>query len=280
MQQVIIITGASSGMGKTAVQLFNDRGWLVYAGARHENRIPQLENTTALRLDVTDDQSVQEFVDVMIKQAGRIDALLNVAGYGEYGIAEEVSMGKIKTEMDTNFLGAVRMAKAVLPTMRKQGSGRIVNVSSGVGVGYLPTSAYYAASKAALQIWSDTLDTEVTPFGIRSTVVMPGSTNTNFLEKMFASFNANKQSNSPYLPIMEGIKKLSKNYRVSATADDLAHVFYLAVTQSHPKLRYFNSFQDRLTAHFARNHPGMWRRVVEHIVKSMMTKYQFLSEWH
>lgn len=225
-----------------------------------------------MKLDVTGDQSVHEFVAAVVRQVGRVDALLNVAGYGEYGIAEEVPLAKIKAEMDTNFFGAVRMTKAVLPIMREQEGGRIVNVSSGVGVGYLPTGAYYAASKAALQIWSDTLDTEVAPFGIRSTVVMPGSTNTSFLDKMFTSFAANEQEDSPYLPIIEGIKKFSKNYHVNATAGDLAQVFYCAVTQTQPKLRYFNSFQDWLTTHLARNHPLIWHRIVNHVVKRMMPK--------
>lgn len=269
-QKVVIITGASSGMGKAAAKYFADQGWLVFAGARHPERIPQVKNVIANYLDITSDQAVAAFVAAVREKSARIDALINAAGYGEYGPAEEVTLPVIKNVMQTNFYGAVRMTKAVLPVMRQQGFGRIVNVSSGTGNAYLPTGAYYSASKAALQIWSDTLNAEITPFGLRATVVMPGSTNTNFIDKMFASFQRNHRANSVYQPLIDGIIKMSKGYPVNATAEDLAKLFYRAATDRHPRLRYFNRFQDRMSVYLARNHPVLWRWIVNRSTRQMM----------
>ena len=158
-QKIVAITGASNGMGFEAAELFAKRGWKVYAGARRVEKIPQYENNIkALKLDVTSSESNQAFVKKILDEAGHIDVLINNAGYGEYGPAEEIPMDKIRNQFETNFFGAVELTQLVLPTMRAQNYGRIVNISSIGGDVYMPLGAYYHATKAALQQWSDVLD--------------------------------------------------------------------------------------------------------------------------
>ncbi len=180
-QKIVAITGASNGMGFEAAELFAKRGWKVYAGARRVEKIPQYENNIkALKLDVTSSESNQAFVKKILDEAGHIDVLINNAGYGEYGPAEEIPMDKIRNQFETNFFGAVELTQLVLPTMRAQNYGRIVNISSIGGDVYMPLGAYYHATKAALQQWSDVLDLEVAQFGIRSVCVQPGGTQSSW----------------------------------------------------------------------------------------------------
>lgn len=174
--KVVAITGASNGMGYEAVQLFAKQGWQVFAGARRVEKIPKAPQITALKLDVTDTASNHTFVQQILEKAGRIDVLINNAGYGEFGAAEEVSLHAVRQQFEINFFGAVELTQLVLPTMHQQTSGRIINISSIVGDIYLPLGAYYNASKAALQQWSNVLDLEISPFGLRSIVVQPGDT--------------------------------------------------------------------------------------------------------
>ncbi|VDG20448.1 short-chain dehydrogenase/reductase [Lactobacillus backii] [Lactiplantibacillus mudanjiangensis] len=269
-QSVAIITGASSGMGKAAAELFAQKGWQVFGGARHVDAIPQQTNIHGYRLDVTDEDSVTTFMTAVMQETKRVDVLINVVGYGEYGPVEEVDVAAVETEFQTNYFGAVRMVQAVLPTMRQQGAGRIVNVSSGVGNVYMPTGSYYSASKAALQIWSDTLNLEVQPFGIQATVVMPGATKTNFLPKMAASFKRHTNPGSAYQPLMAGVQKMTAGYQANATAADLAVLFYRAATDNKPKLRYFNAISDRISVYVARNHPNLWHRLMTRNTARMM----------
>lgn len=171
-QKTVAITGASNGMGFEATKLFAKRGWKVYAGARRVDKIPQDgEKIRAIKLDVTDSDSNKAFVKQILDEAGHIDVLINNAGYGEYGPAEEITMDKIRKQFETNFFGAVELTQLILPTMRAQNYGRIVNISSIGGDVYMPLGAYYHATKAALQQWSDVLDLEVAQFGIRSVCV-------------------------------------------------------------------------------------------------------------
>lgn len=117
-QKIVAITGASNGMGFEAAELFAKRGWKVYAGARRVEKIPQYENNIkALKLDVTSSESNQAFVKKILDEAGHIDVLINNAGYGEYGPAEEIPMDKIRNQFETNFFGAVELTQLVLPTM-------------------------------------------------------------------------------------------------------------------------------------------------------------------
>lgn len=275
-KKVIAITGASNGMGAAALRLFAKRGWIVYGGARRVEKIPTGENVHAIRLDVTDSESNQQFINTILTDQHRIDVLINNAGYGEGGPVEDIPIENARQQLDTNFFGAVELTKLVLPAMRAQNNGRIVNISSIGGDLYMPFNAYYHASKAALQQWSDSLDMEVQPFGIRSVIVQPGGTQSSWGEIAVTNMRKNLKPNSPYAPFATAVANSlsSSDHMVSATSADLANVFYAAATDSHPKQRYFNSFGDRLIVRVARAHPKFFRAASSAILHHLGNKSQ------
>lgn len=260
--KVVAITGASSGMGKATAQLFAQQGWQVYGGARHTENIPHDKNIHALSLDVTNSESNHQFIDTVLKEQDRIDVLINDAGYGENGPVEDIPMDKVQKQFATNFFGAAELAKLVLPTMRQQGTGRIVNVSSIGGDIYSPLGAYYHASKAALQQWSDVLDLEVQQFGIRSIIVQPGGTQSAWGKITMANIRENLKENSAYTEFVTLLDKAlnSDSKGMTATSDDLAKVIYAAATDVNPKHRYFNSLTDHFSVMLARTFPVIYRR--------------------
>ncbi|MCF6160308.1 MAG: SDR family NAD(P)-dependent oxidoreductase [Furfurilactobacillus sp.] len=267
-KKTILITGASSGMGYAATKLFAQQGWTVYAGARRVEKIPTGTGIHPVVLDVTDDTSRKAFVRAA-KAETTIDVLLNNAGYGEYGPLEEVDSEKSHKQVETNLFGAAELTKLVLPSMRRQQSGRIVNISSIGGDVYSALGGWYHVTKHALNVWSDVLDTEIQQFGLRSVVVEPGGTQSSWSEIAMGSINKNVSANTPYQALIDGT--LSMINRVgsqsSATSEELAKVFYRAATDDRPKLRYYFSIGDRMMAHFARVHPNLFHRTVMSMVK-------------
>ena len=160
MEKVVLITGASNGMGFEAAKIFAANNWIVYAGARRLEKMAPLENSgvkTSI-LDVTDHQSNVDFVARALKEQGHIDVLVNNAGYGEYGPLEEVSLDTARKQLDTNLFGAADLAQLVLPSMRQQQSGRIVNISSIGANMYTPLGGWYHVTKFGLNVWSDVLE--------------------------------------------------------------------------------------------------------------------------
>ncbi len=177
--KVVLITGASSGFGKETASLLVDRGFKVYGTSRNPSAQATGGRQKILQLDVDSDESVDTCVKQLLEEAGRLDVLVNNAGYVLTGGVEETSVEEAKAQFETIFFGAVRMVKAVLPTMRKQGSGQIVNISSIAARLPVPFEPYYAAGKAALLSWSEALRYEVKNFGIRVSVLEPGFFRTN-----------------------------------------------------------------------------------------------------
>lgn len=272
-QQIVVITGASNGMGYEAAKLFASKGWKVYAGARRVEKIPSDDNIIAVKLDVTDSASNRSFVQTILDTEHRIDVLINNAGYGEFGPAEEIPMEKIRKQFETNFFGAVELAQLVLPTMRKQKFGRIVNISSIGGDIYMPFGAFYHATKAALQQWSDTLDVEVKAYNVRSIIVQPGGTASSWGEIAMQTARENMVENSDYANfanLLEGA--FSGDIGASATSADLAKIFYKAATDSKPKHRYFNSFGDRAVVHIGRAHPNLYVKLMGMMLKRLGKK--------
>ncbi|HCN74342.1 SDR family NAD(P)-dependent oxidoreductase [Pseudolactococcus plantarum] len=269
MKKVVVITGASNGMGLAAAKLFASKGWLVYGGARRVEKIPTEDGIHALRLDVTDHQSNTAFIETIIKEAGRIDVLINNAGYGEYGAVEEVPLSNAKKQFETNFFGAAELSQLVLPTMRQQKSGRIINISSiGANV-YLPLGSYYHATKAALQLWSDALDMEVKSFGVRSITIQPGLTRSAWGDIAMDNARKNAKEDSVYLPLLSrvgGLLTVNNNAFVSS-ADKIAALFYKAATDQRVKGRYFNSVADKMTVWFARSHPYLFNKTLGLMLK-------------
>ncbi|KRM12630.1 short-chain dehydrogenase [Paucilactobacillus suebicus DSM 5007 = KCTC 3549] len=270
-RRVVFITGASSGMGYAATELFAERGWEVYAGARRVEKIPTGDTIHAMSLDVTSSESIKKFTHDALEDANGIDVLINNAGYGEYGPLEEVSMENAHKQVDTNLFGAAEITKLVLPTMRSQQAGRIVNISSIGGEMYSPLGGWYYVTKHALNVWSDTLDTEVSQFGIRSVIVEPGGTQSSWMEIAMANAKKNLKEDSPYAKIVDNTTRLFTRMGNSsnATSDDLAEVFYKAATDPKPKYRYYHSIGDHLVGHIARVHQHLFKGVMTYAINKL-----------
>jgi len=175
-QKVVLISGATSGIGLATVKAFQEKGWKVWAGFRQyiPDELKTMENVSLCHLDVTDDTLVQETIETILKKDARIDALVNNAGYGLIGVEECVSLKEAQHLFDVNFFGCLRLIQGVLPTMRQQQSGHIINISSGVGVHSLPGLGLYSASKFALEGLSESLAATLSHWNIKVSVVEPG----------------------------------------------------------------------------------------------------------
>ncbi|WP_374553512.1 oxidoreductase [Aquitalea pelogenes] len=177
--KVVIITGVSSGIGRATAEQFTQRGCRVFGTVRNIAKARAIPGVTLIEMDIRDEASVLQGIQTVINLAKRIDVLVNSAGVTLLGALEEASIEEAKTLFDTNLFGLLRVSKAVLPHMRKQRSGRIVNVSSVLGFLPAPYMALYSASKHAVEGLSETLDHEVRQFGIRVALVEPSFTKTN-----------------------------------------------------------------------------------------------------
>ena len=245
-QKIAIVTGSSSGIGLETARLLAQNGFTVYATMRNIAKAKDLiegykGDKTAIKpveLDVTSDSSVKSAISKVASEAGRIDVLVNNAGYGLGGAFEDTSIEEARAQFDTNFFGVIRVTQAVLPVMRKQRSGIIVNVSSGAGrLGY-PGASVYIATKHAIEGLTESIAYELEPFGIRVALVEPGVVSTNFGHSMVIAKNAQKPD-SPYAPIMQKMtgawEYMMKN---GSTADLVARKILEAITASQPELRY------------------------------------------
>ena len=175
--RVALVTGGTSGIGLETAKALRDRGCAVYTLSRRPASIPGVVSLTA---DVTDECAVKEAVSSLFRDAGRIDILVNCAGFGISGAVEFTELSDAKKQFDVNFFGAVSVTKAVLPHMRRQKDGTIVNISSVAAPVAIPFQAFYSSAKAAMNAWSAALANEVRPFGIRVTAVQPGDIRTGF----------------------------------------------------------------------------------------------------
>lgn len=183
MKKTVLITGTSSGFGKLAVKKFQSEGWNVIATMRSpdkEKELQQLKNVLLLHLDVTDKNSIKEAVAKGMKAFGRIDALVNNAGYGAFGLLEEASQKEIDNQFNTNLFGVINTIQEVLPVMRRQKSGVIINITSIGGLVGMPMLSLYSASKFAVEGLSESLSHELKKFNIQVRTVSPGSFATNF----------------------------------------------------------------------------------------------------
>lgn len=182
MRKVALITGASSGIGMETAFLLHQKGFVVYGAARRVEKMAPLqdEGIHVLSLDVTDEVSMQQCVNAILEREGRIDVLVNNAGYGSYGAVEDVPIEEARRQLDVNLFGLARMIQLVLPTMRSQHSGCIVNISSMAGHVHTPFGAWYHATKFAVEGFSDALRLELAPFGVDVVIIEPGGINTDW----------------------------------------------------------------------------------------------------
>jgi NAD(P)-dependent dehydrogenase (short-subunit alcohol dehydrogenase family) len=232
---VVLVTGATSGIGRDAAIAFAVAGYDVIGTGRNATTLTPPTGVTYLDLDVTSDESVTSAVAEVIKRHGRIDVLVNNAGLGASGAVEESSIEQAQSMLNLNVLGVIRMVKAVLPLMRAQGSGRIVNVSSVLGLAPQPFMALYSAAKHAIEGYSESLDHEVREHGVRVVLVEPAYTKT--------SFDTNAQQADTPLPVYAERRRIFDELLEAAiTAGDdpalVAKVIVTAATDRRPKLRY------------------------------------------
>jgi NAD(P)-dependent dehydrogenase (short-subunit alcohol dehydrogenase family) len=244
-ENVAVVTGSSSGNGSETSLLLAKNGFYTYATMRNIDKSTTMKEIArkdrlhleVLRLDVTDDNSVTDAIDMISSRHGRIDVLVNNAGYDAFGAVEELSMKEIRQQFETNFFGAVRLMKAVIPIMRKQRSGIIVNVSSIGGLVGVPLNSAYTGSKFALEGFSESMKYELEDFGIKVILIEPGAVNTNFLETLEA-----RRAINPDSPYLELSKKASEGrkaaFKQASSPMQVAEVILNAIKSEKPNTRY------------------------------------------
>src|ERR687889_197425 len=214
VSKAVLITGCSSGIGRATAERLAGVGWKVYATARQVEAIAPLEQRGCelLPLDVTDEDSMVSAVDEVERREGAVGVLVNNAGYSQSGAVEAVPMDKVRRQFETNVFGLVRMCQLVLPGMRRQGYGRIVNVSSMGGKLTFPGAGYYHASKHAIEALSDALRFEVEGFGVKVSVIEPGLIKTGFADTAVGSMDG-PDGEDPYAGFDEGVARATaENY--------------------------------------------------------------------
>src|SRR5712692_11522962 len=236
IQKVVLVTGVTSGIGEATAKLLSELSFRVFGTMRRLNGSNTgLRNTELVRLDVCDEESVRSCVRTVLDRAGRIDALVNNAGHALIGSSEETSIEEAKELFETNFFGVLRMIRAVLPTMREQRSGRIVNISSVVGFLPAPYMGVYAASKHALEGYSESLDHELRQFGIHVSVIEPGFTRTNLAQNGKLASQPIAAYASERNRVLDAIRESIANGEDPAR---IASVVLEALTSHSPRLRY------------------------------------------
>ncbi|MAE57785.1 MAG: short-chain dehydrogenase/reductase [Halobacteriovorax sp.] len=240
--KVFLITGASSGMGKTTAIDLIKKGHIVYGAARRIDRMRELEELGgyALKMNITDELSVKEVVDHIIKKHGRIDVLWNNAGFGLSGTLEETSISDAKYQFDVNIFGLARITQLVIPHMRERGSGTIINTSSMGGKVYTPLLGWYHATKHALEGMSDCLRVELKPFGINVVILEPGAIETEFGAVAFEDL-VERSGHGPYKPMVDSyVNVMNKYYKPGSSSPTsvISKTIEKIIESPRPKTRY------------------------------------------
>lgn len=261
MKKIILITGISSGFGKQTAQLLAERGHTVYGTVRKNCEVNDL--LKVLIMDLTDNESIKKSVETVIKNEGRIDVLINNAGMHTGGPVETSLPENIKLQMDTNFIGTVALTREVLPYLRKQGGGTIINLSSIGGLMGLPFQAFYSAAKFALEGFSEALRMEVRNFNIKVVIINPGDFHTNNSANR-RNFLAPSGEEDPYrtqfeksFPVIE--KDESNGWEPVILAKKLVKI----VECRNPRQRYIvASFVQKLAVFLKCVLPAKWFRLI------------------
>ena len=245
-EKVAVVTGSSSGIGLETALTLARNGFLTYATMRNLAKSDNIKAVAdkdhlpicIVQLDVIDDTSVNNAVQSIIKETGRIEILVNNAGYALSGAFEDLSLEEIKNQYDTNFYGIIRTSQAALPIMRKQGSGRIINISSGLGLFGFPGMSAYSSTKFAMEGLSESMAYELDQFGIKVILIEPGVIRTNIGNSIVIAKKAH-DSSSTYSQMMQkmgnNFKKFTEN---ASSADVVANIVLKAATSENPHLRY------------------------------------------
>lgn len=240
MNKTILITGTSSGLGRATAKHFHARGWNVVATMRapeQETELTQLERTLVTRLDVQDIKSIQSAVDAGLAKFGRVDALVNNAGYGAYGPLEATPLEKIRRQFDVNVLGLLATTQALLPHFRANRSGTIINISSVGGRLAFPLGTLYHGTKFAVEGLSEALHYELGPFGVRVKIVEPGGMKTDFGGRSLDLSNDPKLTE--YQPLVQAVVGVLGPMMANGSPPEfIAEVIYAATTDGTDQLRY------------------------------------------
>lgn len=240
--RTVLITGCSSGIGKATAARLAKAGWDVWATARRPETLAELTGCRPLALDVTDESSMRAAIDTVLAESGRIDALVNNAGYSLSGAVETLDVKEIRREFETNVFGLVRLTQLVLPSMREQRAGRIVNIGSMGGKLTFPGGGAYHASKYAVEAFSDALRYEVAGFGVQVVLIEPGLITTNFEGAALATMDT--ESESPYKVFNQAVAKATSDAyagpmaRLGGPPEAVAKVIEKVLTTRRPKPRY------------------------------------------
>ncbi|AWI31606.1 oxidoreductase [Streptomyces tirandamycinicus] len=240
--KVALVTGASSGIGEAAALELHARGFTVYGAARRVERMSGLaeRGVRTIAMDVTDEDSMRAGVDRIVAETGRIDVLVNNAGYGSYGPVEEVALEEARHQFEVNVFGAARLTQLVLPHMRSRRHGRIINITSMGGKIHTPLGAWYHGTKFALEGFSDSLRMEVRPFGVDVVIVEPGAIRTEW-SSIAAGKLRKLGEDSAYagqIASMAGTLESDSNARRSSSPSVVARAIGRAATSRRPRTRY------------------------------------------
>jgi NAD(P)-dependent dehydrogenase (short-subunit alcohol dehydrogenase family) len=244
--KAVLITGCSTGIGRATAVVLAEKGWPVWATARRPEAIRDLEGKgcKTLALDVCDEASMQAAVQAVEREHGAVGVLVNNAGYGLEGCFEETPMSEVRRQFETNVFGLTRLCQLVLPGMRKQRWGKIVNISSVGGKLTLPGGAFYHATKHAVEALSDAMRFEVGGFGVDVVVIEPGPIKTEFGNTAIANVNRVRQDGSAYAAFNAAVAgKIHEAFEgwmaaVAGAPEDVAKAIERAITASRPRTRY------------------------------------------
>ena len=262
--QVVLITGASDGFGHLTAEKLLAKGHIVYATARRTDRMRDLEEKGAhvLHLDVTDTGEVNKVVEQLIAEQDRIDVLINNAGFGQYGVVEAVSEDQLKYQFDVNVFGMHRLQQAVLPHMRKAGSGKIINLASIVSHVSAPILGWYASTKHAIKGMTEALRMEVRDLGIDVVEIEPGAVRTGFEEVAFATLDK-VQAPSDYDTVVRGMSNASRNmYKSAPGPESTANAIVTAIEASRPRAVYKTTMDSHIL-------PRIKRLIGDHLYGAM-----------
>lgn len=244
-KRTVLVTGCSSGIGLATCHVLSRNNFMTYGTVRNLSKAKKIQDLMnrenlslkILRLDVNDNQSIKLAIKKILNDTGRIDVLINNAGYGMFGPIEEITTQEIKKQFETNFFGAIRLIKAIVPIMRKQGNGTIVNISSMVGRFAVPLNSAYVSSKFAVEGLSESISFELEEFGIRVIVIEPGVVKSDFFHNVKVK---GMNLESPYHELMERrVNFLDKAMKNSLTSSyDVAGTILDALNSKDPKFRY------------------------------------------
>lgn len=267
--KVALVTGASSGTGKEVAMMLEKEGYHVFVSARRADLLEALssERITVLPMDLTDDEQVTDSVDFIVQAMGRIDLLVNCAGYGMYSSVEEADIEWALAQFDVNYFSVVRATRAVLPYMREAKSGLIINISSVVGQVSGAFMGHYCASKHALEALSDALRMELSPFGIRVVIVEPGITRSGFEELALQQLADTRRVYAYDRMAKSFVQGVREMFTKSHRPDKIARVVRKAVRARRPARRYVVGRKNALLL-WVRRVVGY--RFVDHFFKRLM----------